>query len=87
MGVVFYRLQWQKIKAIQMFTEHVLLNHDNMIIYARRLNLVSRLLPVEPILPTYICILFFRCWVMKQTFYNVPLLNLSNVHLITCIAS
>ncbi|CAI8034865.1 E3 ubiquitin-protein ligase RNF213 [Geodia barretti] len=33
------RLHWQKIKAIHMFTEHVILNHSNMIVYARRLDL------------------------------------------------
>ena len=38
---LFDRLQWQKIRTIQMFTEHVLLNHGNLIKYARRLNLVS----------------------------------------------
>ena len=35
------RLKWQKIRALQLFTEHVLLNHGNLIMYARRLNLVS----------------------------------------------
>ena len=34
------RLRWQKIRAIHMFTEHVVLNHSNMIIYARQLDLV-----------------------------------------------
>ena len=37
---VLCRLHWQKIKAIHMFTEHVILNHSNMIVYARRLDLV-----------------------------------------------
>ena len=36
------RLKWQKIRALQMFSEHVLLNHGNLVVYARRLNLVSR---------------------------------------------
>ena len=40
-GQLSYRLHWQKIRAIQMFTEHVLLNHANMVVYARRLDLVS----------------------------------------------
>ena len=40
-GLLSYRLCWQKIRAIQMFTEHVLLNHANMVVYARRLDLVS----------------------------------------------
>ena len=35
------RLQWQKIRAIQIFTEHILLNHANMVVYARQLDLVS----------------------------------------------
>ena len=33
-------LQWQKIRAIQIFSENVLLNHSNMVVYARQLYLV-----------------------------------------------
>ena len=40
-GLLSCRLCWQKIRAIQMFTEHVLFNHANTIKFARRLNLVS----------------------------------------------
>jgi hypothetical protein len=35
------RLRWQKIRAVQMFTEHIVLNHADVIVSARRLNLVS----------------------------------------------
>jgi hypothetical protein len=34
------RLRWQKIRAVQMFTEHIVLNHADVIVSARRLNLV-----------------------------------------------
>ncbi|CAI8002393.1 E3 ubiquitin-protein ligase rnf213-alpha [Geodia barretti] len=35
-------LQWQKIRAIQIFSENVLLNHSNMVVYARQLYLALR---------------------------------------------
>ena len=35
------RLKWQLIRALQMFVEHVVLKHEGMIPYLRRLQLVS----------------------------------------------
>lgn len=36
-----YRLKWQLIRALQMFVEHVVLKHEGMLPYLRRLQLVS----------------------------------------------
>ena len=36
-----YRMKWQLIRALQMFVEHVVLKHEGMIPYLRRLQLVS----------------------------------------------
>jgi len=33
-------MKWQLIRALQMFVEHVVLKHEGMLPYARRLNLV-----------------------------------------------
>jgi len=33
-------MKWQVIRALQMFVEHVVLKHEGMLPYARRLNLV-----------------------------------------------
>ena len=35
------RLKWQLIRALQMFVEHVVLKHEGMLPYLRRLQLVS----------------------------------------------
>jgi len=37
---MMYRLKWQLIRALQMFVEHVVLKHEGMLPYARRLHLV-----------------------------------------------
>ena len=38
--LVMCRMKWQVIRALQMFVEHVVLKHEGMLPYARRLNLV-----------------------------------------------
>ena len=36
-----YRMKWQLIRALQMFVEHVILKHEGMLPYSKRLHLVS----------------------------------------------
>ena len=43
-----YRMKWQLIRALQMFVEHVVLKHEGMTPYLRRLQLVS-----TPCVPDY----------------------------------
>ena len=43
-SVILYRLTWQRIRAMQMFLEHVLVKHHEVpaiVAYARRLDYVS----------------------------------------------
>ena len=37
---LYYRLHWQLIRVLQMFVEHIVLKHEEMKIYARRLEMV-----------------------------------------------
>lgn len=36
-----FRYKWQLIRVIQMFTEHVIMKHNDMVPYARMLQFVS----------------------------------------------